>query len=104
MRYFILSLVIDFFKAPREAIDAAIDKAMEKNLMDTQTLNIATEAVRRFAETHPRPPHVSQAEAAIMLGISKGTLSKLVRVGTFKLNKIGKIPIQQIDESLATKL
>lgn len=28
------------------------------------TLNIAVQAVKLYAETHPRPPHVTQRQAA----------------------------------------
>lgn len=70
---------------------------MEKN----EILEIATAAVRRYAETHPRPSSVTQKDASEMLGISEGTMCKLVRTGVFTLNKLGKIPIEQIDRALA---
>ncbi|MFZ2525347.1 MAG: hypothetical protein WAW87_08530 [Candidatus Ferrigenium altingense] len=71
--------------------------------MNSEILTIATAAVQRYAETHPRPPHVNQAQAAAMLGISPQTMGKLVRNGTFKLNKCGLIPITQIDDALAAE-
>jgi len=72
--------------------------------MDPQTLKVATAAVRLYVETHPRPACVTQKQAAEMLGISEGTMTKLVRAGTFKLNGIGQIPIGQIDEALAVSV
>ncbi len=71
--------------------------------MNHEQIAIATLAVQRYAETHPRPPHVTQAQAAKMLDISAQTMCKLVRSGTFKLNKIGQIPITQIDDALAAR-
>jgi len=71
--------------------------------MNREMIEIATIAVKRYAETHPRPPHVNQAQAAKMLGISPQTMGKLVRNGTFKLNAIGLIPIIQIDNAIAER-
>lgn len=66
--------------------------------MNQEMLKIATIAIKRYAETHPRPPHVTQAQAAKMLHISPQTMGKLVRKGTFKLNAMKMIPITQIDD------
>lgn len=66
-----------------------------------EILEIAIEAVRRYAEMHPRPSSVTQKDAAEMLGISEGTMCKLVRTGVFTLNKLGRIPIEQIDRAIA---
>lgn len=63
-------------------------------------LEIATRAVQLYAETHPRPSHVTQLQAAEMLGLSRGTVCKLVKVGTLKLNKCGLIPIAEIDKAI----
>lgn len=67
----------------------------------TDALNIAVQAVRIYAESHPRPPHVTQRQAAEMLGLSAPTVSKLVRSGKLRLNGAGLIPIAQIDALLA---
>lgn len=67
----------------------------------TDPLNIAVQAVRLYAESHPRPPHVTQRQAAEMLGLSAPTVSKLVRAGKLRLNGAGLIPIAQIDALLA---
>ncbi len=61
---------------------------------------VAVAAIRAYAETHPRPPHVTQAQAAAMLRVSRATVSRMVRAGTLKLNKVGMIPISQIDQVL----
>lgn len=65
--------------------------------MKPDHLEIATRAVMLYAETHPRPPHVTQKQAAEMLGLSAPTVGKLVRTGRLKLNGAGLIPISQID-------
>lgn len=58
-------------------------------------------AIRRYAETHPRPPHVTQAQAARMLNVSAVTVGKWVRQGRLTLNGFGQIPVEQIDAQLA---
>ena len=63
----------------------------------TEHIEIAVQAVRLYAETHPRPPHVTQKQAAEMLGLSAPTVGKLVRSGRLKLNGAGLIPILQVD-------
>lgn len=63
-------------------------------------LEIAIQAVRYYAETHPRPSQVTQSQAAEMLGLSRPTISKLIRNGILSLNKCGLISITQIDEAL----
>ncbi|CAJ0811820.1 DNA-binding protein [Ralstonia flaminis] len=69
--------------------------------MQTNNLDIAQEAVRLYAETHPRPPHVTQLQAAEMLGLSRWTVAKMVESGQLRLNGCGRIPIGQIDKLLA---
>ncbi|MDR8049764.1 DNA-binding protein [Burkholderia cenocepacia] len=64
-------------------------------------LAIAIRAVQIYAERHPRPLQVTMTQAAEMLGISRWTVSKMVRFGQFKLNKCGMIPIGQVDRALA---
>lgn len=66
----------------------------------TDALTIATLAVQRYAETHPRPSHVTKAQAAEMLEISAPTLNKLIRSGALSLNAAGRIPVGQIDAVL----
>lgn len=68
--------------------------------MDIEQLKTAIKAVQIFAETHPRPVHVSQTQAAKMLGISRQTISKMLRNGTLSLNKFGLISITEIDRAL----
>lgn len=63
-------------------------------------LEIAQQAVRLFAESHPRPTQVTQAQAAEMLGISRPTVSRMVKAGTIRLNACGMIPIGEIDRVL----
>ncbi|MFD1558669.1 helix-turn-helix domain-containing protein [Paraburkholderia silviterrae] len=65
-----------------------------------EELRIAILAVRLYAERHPRPPQVSMSQAAEMLGISRQTVAKMVRFGQIKLNKYGRISIEQVDAVL----
>jgi hypothetical protein len=66
-------------------------------ISERDALKIAVQAVRLYAESHPRPPHVTQAQAAQMLGLSAQTVNKMVHFGTLKLNACGRIPIEQVD-------
>jgi DNA-binding transcriptional regulator LsrR (DeoR family) len=66
----------------------------------TEALEIASRAVRLYAETHPRPPHVTQRQAADMLHLSAPTVGRLVKSGKLSLNAAGLIPIGQIDALL----
>jgi len=63
-------------------------------------LRIAVLAVQLYAERHPRPVQVMITQAAQMLGLSRPTVSKMVKFGTFKLNKCGMIPMEQVDHAL----
>jgi len=69
-------------------------------MSNMDTIEIAHHAVRLYAETHPRPVHVTQRQAAEMLGLSAPTVSRLVKAGTIRLNGAGLIPISQIDALL----
>lgn len=66
-------------------------------------IEIALKAVQLYAEMHPRPAHVTQVQAAEMVGLSRETVRKLVRQGRIKLNDAGMIPISEIDRFLAPK-
>ena len=67
----------------------------------TDTLAIAAKAVQMYAETHPRPIHVTQRQAADMLDLSVATICRMVRAGILTLNGFGLIPTSQIDYILA---
>ena len=60
-------------------------------------LQMAAKAVQMYAETHPRPTHVTQVQAAQMLDLSRDTVRKLLRSGLMALNDCGMIPIEEID-------
>ncbi len=60
-------------------------------------LQIAAKAVQMYAETHPRPTHVTQDQAAEMLNLSRDTVRKLLRSGAMALNDCGMIPIESVD-------
>lgn len=66
-------------------------------MSDTEIVDLA---IKRFAERHPRPVQVTITQAAEMLGLSRHTVSKMVRAGQFKLNRCGLIPIEQVDRAL----
>jgi hypothetical protein len=69
----------------------------------TDELRIALKAVQLYAEQHPRPLQVTRIQAGEMLGISRHTVSKLVRSGKLRLNGCGLIPIDQVDRLLETE-
>jgi Mn-dependent DtxR family transcriptional regulator len=66
-------------------------------------LEIATKAVQIYAETHPRPVHVTQKQAAMMLDLSAPTVNRMVRCGLLKLNDAGLIPITEIDRAISIR-
>lgn len=70
---------------------------------DKVSLEIAMAAIQQYAETHPRPPHVNYAQAADMMRVSKATVARMVSSGTILLNKVGKIPIGEIDTAIAAR-
>ena len=70
--------------------------------MNKETMEAAVAAVRLYAETHPRPPQVTQKQAADMLSFSQPTITKMVRSGMIKLNKLGQISISEIDRVLTS--
>ena len=63
-------------------------------------LDIAVQAVALYESQHPRPPHVTQKQAAVMLRKSVPTVSKMIREGKIKRNKCGMIPISEVDKAL----
>lgn len=72
-------------------------------ISEGDVLRIAMRGVQFYADSHPRPPQVTMKDAAAMLGIGRQTVSKMVKFGTFKLNRCGLIPIEQIDAALASR-
>lgn len=60
----------------------------------------ALKAVELYAASHPRPAHVTQKQAAEMLEVSEATVSRMVARRIFRLNKLGRIPIAQVDSVL----
>lgn len=71
-----------------------LENKMEQHVIE----QAAFIAVQRYAETHQRPPHVTQKQAAEMLGLSAPTVKKLINTGKIKLNQAGLIPITEIDK------
>lgn len=66
----------------------------------TDETKAALKALELYGARHPRPSQVTISQAAEMLGLCRHTVSKMVKVGTFKLNKCGLIPIEQVDAAL----
>lgn len=64
-------------------------------------VDIAMKAIQLYAETHPRPSQVTQDQAAEMAGVSRGTISKMIKSGQLKLNDFGRIPVSEIDRAIA---
>lgn len=69
-------------------------------MSDLNELKMAARAVQLYAERHPRPVQVTIIQAAEMLGLSRHTVSKMVKTGQIKLNKCGLIQIEQVDAAL----
>jgi excisionase family DNA binding protein len=70
---------------------------------EARELRIAAQAVRLYAETHPRPTQVTQQQAAEMLGVSTRTVRRYIRSGLMKLNRSGYLPIEAVDEMRASQ-
>ncbi len=64
-------------------------------------LEIALKAVEIYAAKHPRPSQITQEQAAEMAGVSRATVSRMVKAGQIRLNKFGRIPIEEFDRALA---
>jgi len=66
-------------------------------------LQVAMKAIQLYAETHPRPTHVTQVQAAQMLDLSRDTVRKLLRSGAMALNDCGMIPIEEVDSARSAR-
>lgn len=69
----------------------------------TDSLQIAHAAVRLYAESHPRPPHVTQSQAALMMDVSRPTIARMIKARVLRLNDCGMIPISEIDRALSAR-
>lgn len=58
-----------------------------------------TKVIQLFRAACPMPTQVTQTQAAEMLGLSRSSVSKLVKSGILKLNKCGMIPTEQVLEA-----
>ena len=77
---------------------------MTADNQNTNTLAIALQAVRLYAEMHPRPSHVTQHQACEIMGRSHPTIRKMIRSGELRLNAAGLIPMSEIDRAMAPKM
>lgn len=71
--------------------------------LKADSLSIALKAVQLYAETHPRPGHVTQSQAAEMLDCSTPTVGRMIKAGILSLNKSGRIPTYQVDAAIAAR-
>lgn len=73
-----------------------------RRMIEQAARQAADETARRMMPSigKVRPPHVTQKDAAEMVGVSRSTISKMIEHGTFRLNDFGLIPIEQIDAAL----
>ena len=73
----------------------------------TELLLMIQDAVERGVATalslRPRPTSVNFEQASEMLGISSKTVSNMARQGRIKRNKLGRIPIAEIDRILSSE-
>lgn len=67
---------------------------------EADVIRIAHRALETYEARHPRPPHVTATQAAEMLGLSRQTVSKIMRAGRLRYNACGLIPIEQVDKLL----
>lgn len=76
-----------------------------QEIIKQAALEGAKEALRQVVPfmNRSRPASVTQAEAARILGKSKPTIGRLVKSGVFRLNALGKIPIEQVDSALTSR-
>lgn len=66
-------------------------------------ITVAQRGAQRYAEQHPRPTQVNAVQAAEMLGLTAQTVRKMIRDGRMALNKLGLIPITEIDRALLVR-
>jgi excisionase family DNA binding protein len=72
-------------------------------IVEQASMRGAEMALKHLLPGKPRPHHVTQKQAAEMLDLSEPTISRMVKSGQLKLNKFGRIPINQIDHALETR-
>ncbi|MFP3703390.1 helix-turn-helix domain-containing protein [Paraburkholderia sp. SIMBA_009] len=90
-------------KAAQRCTHSDVPETSPAGLSDAEILRIAHRALELHAAQCPRPPHVTISQAAEMLGLSRGTVSKMLHAGQFRLNRCGRIPIEQIDRAQAVR-
>jgi excisionase family DNA binding protein len=78
---------------------------LEMEISKTEFALVVQEAVERGVATalslRPRPSSVNFEQAAEMLCLSSKTVSTMVRDGRIRANKIGRIPVSEIDKALS---
>lgn len=68
-----------------------------------ELLAAASKAVELYAMRHPRPVHVTQQQAADMLGLHRNTVGRFIASGRLRLNRCGMIPTEQVDALLSVE-
>lgn len=72
-------------------------------LTEEQLARVAARAVQLYADRHPRPTQVTQAQAAEILGVAPRTVRRYIRAGRLKLNGCGYLPIEAVDAIRASQ-
>ncbi len=84
---------------------ATMTAGLEMEISKTEFALVVQEAVERGVATalslRPRPSSVNFEQAAEMLCLSSKTVSTMVRDGRIRANKIGRIPVSEIDRALS---
>ena len=81
----------------RQTTRHLVGHGIPRDVLKDRDLLIAFLAVRRYAETHPRPAEVTQMQAAQMLGVSSRTVRRYILAGLMKRNSRGLLPIEAVD-------
>ena len=74
----------------------------EQDTLSMALLAAVSKALELHAMRHPRPSHVTQQQAASMLGLHRNTVRRFIDTGKLRLNKCGLIPTEQVDALLST--
>lgn len=72
-------------------------------MTEEMLIECAKKGAQFYAEQHPRPTQVNMTQAAEMLYLSPQTVRKMVRNGRIALNKLGLVPISEIDRVLSIR-
>jgi excisionase family DNA binding protein len=72
-------------------------------MTEADVLTTAAKAVEIYASRHPRPSHVTARQAAEMMSVSTATVTRMIKAGTLRLNRVGRIPTEMVDAALQAR-